>query len=118
MLLNIKKKKKKKCARTKVSKITLVVLHDFKDSVPRGTIKDKLIEEGRMINKQMGPGRVRALFSNALIGLNIKAYSLLDVVGHKITVAENQDPDGDKVVENTSKRKGSMLYLIEADKVC
>ena len=45
---------------------------------------------------------------------------MLDVVGQKLALADNQDPDGDNIVEQTSKRKGNMLYVIEADatKVC
>ena len=50
------------------------------------------------------------MFLNAL---KVKAYKLLDVFGQKLGIATNQDPDGDNIVESTSKRKGNMLYVTE-----
>ena len=78
-------KKKKKAARNKISKISIMVVRNIQDGVPKAANKDKLIEEGRMIKvdltRQMQPGHVRAVFLNAVKGLNIKAYQVLDVAG-------------------------------------
>ena len=111
--------KKKKGARNKTSKITLVLIHDIKAGIPRGAVKDKLLEEGRMmkvdIARHMRPTQVWTVFLNAL---KVKAYKLLDVFGQKLGVASNQDPDGDDIVESASKKKGNMLYVTEVkDKV-
>ena len=68
------------------------------------------------IARYMRPTQVQAVFLNTL---KVKAYQLLDVFGQKLGVASNQDPDGNEIVENTSKRKGNTLHVIEAkDEVC
>ena len=111
-------KKKKKAARNKISKISIMVVRNIQDGVPKAANKDKLIEEGRMIKvdltRQMQSGQVRAVFLNAVKGLNIKAYQVLDVVGQKLAVSKNQHPDGDTVIENASRRKGNMLYVMDS----
>ena len=111
-------KKKKKAARNKISKISIMVVRNIQDGVPKAANKDKLIEEGRMIKvdltRQMQPGHVRAVFLNAVKGLNIKAYQVLDVVGQKLAVSKNQDPDGDTIIKNASRRKGNMLYVMDS----
>ena len=111
-------KKKRKAARHKISKISLMVVRSIQDGVPKAANRDKLIEEGRMImvdlTRQMQSSQVRAVFLNAVKGLNIKAYQVLDVVGQKLAVSKNQHPDGDCVIENTSRRKGNMLYVMDS----
>ena len=85
--------KKKKGARNKTSKITLVLIRDMKAGIPRGAVKVKLLEDSRMmkvdIARYMRPTQVRAVLLNAL---KVKAYKLLDVFGQELGVASNQDP--------------------------
>ena len=38
------------------------------------------------LTRQMQLGQVRAVFLNAVKGLNIKAYQILDVVGQKLAI--------------------------------
>ena len=111
-------KKKKKAARNKISKISVMVVHRIADGVPKAAYKERLIAEGRLVKveltRQMQPGQVKALFLNAIKGLNIEAYKVLDVVGQKLVVSKNQDPDGDTIIENSSRRRGNMLYVVDS----
>ena len=66
----------------------------------------------------MSPNQVRAAISKSVVHLSMSIkFILLDCVGHRLVVASDQEPDGETIIDNASKRKGAVVYICPEIKV-
>ena len=112
----LSEKKKKKAARKKPTRISIIVVKDIGRGVPRGNYKQQLVREERVVkaevHRAMKWDQVKSTILTAITHLNITDFKVLECVnGQKLVEAENASPDGNAIVESTSRRKGATLYI-------
>ena len=110
-------KRKKKAARSKMTKISIFVLEDHSRGVPRGAARKRMIDNHRVvkvdIQRNMSPKQVKSLILREIEHLDIDTYTILECVGSRLIEAVNQMPNGDDLIEDAVKRKGAVVYICD-----
>lgn len=103
-------------------KVSIFVVKSHTSCIPRGAWRRKLIEQKHLVQvelrRNMSPNQVRAAISKSVVHLSMSIkFILLDCVGHRLVVASDQEPDGETIIDNASKRKGAVVYICPEIKV-
>ena len=111
-------RKKKKAIRNRVSKVTILQVNNVARGIPKGKYRRELKKDGQEVVVKLKRNMSAREVKNSLIrGTKLSNYQILapSQVG-KLVYAENQDPTGDEVIENITKRKFPM-YISEKEHV-
>ena len=111
----VRKRKKKKAVRIKPVTLKVMAIGRFTRAIPRGRHKNKSkaeqTEHKVMITRTMTSLEVKTAISDEFRHLEIEDYEILQSDrGGRLTLAENQLPDGATLAEGIIKRK-AVLYI-------
>ena len=111
----VNKRKKKKAVRIKPVTLKVTAVGRFACAIPKGKHKNKSKVERKeqkvMITRNMTSLEVKNAISNEFQHLEIKDYEILQSDrGGRLTLAENQSPDGTTLAEGIIKWK-AVLYI-------
>jgi hypothetical protein len=108
-------KKKRGIKRMRPTKVTVVMLDEFRSSIPKGKYRQKLASKGKiqsvLFERLMSPQEVKNTIIRAF-GVNDFVVLDCDSTGHSLIRCADQLIDGERIVE----RKGG-LYLCKESKV-
>lgn len=114
-------KKKKKAARVKPSKLTIIALReqDVKRGVPRGKYRQSLATEDRVqkleFHRNMTPLEVQNILIRGFQSIKLGQYRVLTVDSTGLLVDnDNQSPGGDALISDAQKRK--CVYICDGTK--
>ena len=111
-------KKKKKAVRTRPVTVSVTVVKNPKQGVPKGKKrKEEVVREQRtqkiQVTRSMSSREVRNEITRAFKHLPLKAFQIMEsTTGGNLFEAKNQSPNGADLVEGVVKRK-AVLYLFE-----
>ena len=101
-------KRKNKGAKVRPSKVSVVLLDKFMSSIPKGRLRQKLAESGRImsiirLSRTMSSRSIREKIESAF---STKNFTVLECVsgGHQLIKAADQEIDAEEVVS----RKGPL----------
>ena len=117
-------KKKKKSARIKPSKLTLVLLTGKESTIPRGRHRKLLETRGRIVKVEFSREMSTQEVKNRIIStfrqqedFNVAYRILCQGQDGKLSSSPVQSPNGDMFVENALKHRGN-VYLTPVEEVC
>ena len=121
-ILNSNKKKKKKAARCKANKVTVVAVKDETKGVPKGKYRTELKREKCIekleFTRNMSALQVRNVVTRGFQHIPLMSFNYLTCgeSGQSLILASEQEQDGSIVVSDAQSRKG-IMYIGECTDV-
>ena len=110
----LQQQQKKKAARCKPSKVTVMYLHDTQICPPKGKHKKELQSTGRHkkleFTRYMSSVQVKSVIKRGFKEVSLESFTYLVVDGSTLTLDPVQDQDGDMLITSAAAKKG-ILYI-------
>ena len=109
-------KRKKATTRIKAVQVSVFVVKADTKCIPRGAWRRKLIEQKHLVRVNLSRNLSESDMREAIVRetghLNVsEKFTILECVGHRLVAATNQHRNGNDIIDDAQKRKGSVLYI-------